>query len=60
MEHVDRRKNVVADALSRLESQHKPVPPNIFLDILHNPSVKLPTEEDSAVPDPGSRIHGSV
>ena len=43
VEHVDRRKNEAADALSRLGSQRKPVPPNVFLDILHNPSVKLPT-----------------
>ena len=56
MEHVDRRKNEVADALSRLGSQHKPVPPNVFLDILHNPSVKLPTEEDLAVPDPEAQL----
>ena len=52
MEHIDRRKNKAADALSRLCSQRKPVPPNTFLDILHNPSVKLPTEEELAVPDP--------
>ena len=37
VEHIDRRKNKAADALSRLGSQHKSVPPNIFLDILHNP-----------------------
>ena len=43
VEHVDRRKNEAADALSRLGSRRKPVPPNTFLDILHNPSVKLPT-----------------
>ena len=52
MEHVDRRKNEAEDALSRLGSQRKPVPPNIFIDILHNPSVKLPTEEDLAIPAP--------
>ena len=45
VEHIDRRKNEAADALSRLGSQRKPVPPNTFLDILHNPSVKLPTEK---------------
>ena len=43
VEHIDRRKNEAADALSRLGSQRKLVPPNTFLDILHNPSVKLPT-----------------
>ena len=51
VEHIDRRKNKVADALSRLCSQRKPVPPNTFLDIPHNPSVKLPTEEDLAIPN---------
>ena len=51
VEHVDRRKNEAADALSRLRSQRKPVPPNTFLDILHNPSVKLPTKEDLDVAD---------
>ena len=56
VEHVDRRKNKAADALSRLGSQRKPVPPNTFLDILHNPSVKLPTEEDLAVPDPEAQL----
>ncbi len=46
VEHIDRRKNEAADALSRLGSQRKPVPPNTFLDVLYNPYVKLPTEED--------------
>ena len=27
------------------------MPPNVFLDILYNPSIKLPTEEDLAIPD---------
>ncbi|SPT17889.1 unnamed protein product [Triticum aestivum] len=56
VDHVDRRKNEAADALSRLGSQRKPVPPNVFLDVLHNPSVKLPTEEDLAVPDPEAQL----
>ena len=56
VEHIDRRRNEAADALSRLGSQHKPVPPNTFLDILHNPSVKLPTEEHLAVPDPEAQL----
>ena len=51
MEHVDRKKNEAADALSWLGSQHKLVPPNVFLDILHNPLVKLPAKEDLAIPD---------
>ena len=60
VEHVDERKNEVADALSRLGSQHKPVPPNVFLDVLHNPSVKLPTEEDLAIPDPEAQLVASL
>ena len=56
VEHIDRRKNEAADALSRQGSECKPVPPNTFLDVLHNPSVKLPTEEDLAVPDPEAQL----
>ena len=56
VENVDRRKNEAADALSHLGSQRKPVPPNAFLDVLHNPSVKLPTEEDLAVPNPEAQL----
>ena len=56
VEHVDRRKNEANDALSRLGSKRKPVPPNVFLDIFHNPSVKLPMEEDLAVPDPKAQL----
>ena len=56
VEHIDRRKNEAADALSRLGSQCKPVPPNTFLDVLHNPSVKVPTEEELAVPDPEAQL----
>ena len=52
VDHVHWRKNEAADALRRLGSQRKWVPPNIFLDILHNPSVKLRIEEDLAVPNP--------
>ena len=37
-------------------SQRKLVLPNTFLDILYNPSVKLPTEEDLAVPDPEAQL----
>ena len=48
--------NEAADALSRLGSQRKPVPPNTFLDVLHNPSVQLPTEEDLAIPDPEAQL----
>ena len=37
-------------------SQRKPLPPNVFLDILHSPSVKLPIEEDLAIPDPEAQL----
>ncbi|RCU03026.1 hypothetical protein DVA78_19595, partial [Acinetobacter baumannii] len=56
VEHVDRRKNEAADALSRLGSQRKPVPPNTFLNILHKPSVILHTKEDLAIPDPEAQL----
>ena len=32
------------------------MPPNTFLDVLHNPSVKVPTEEELAVPDPEAQL----
>ena len=60
MEQIDCRKNEAVDALSRLGSQRKPMPPNVFLDILHNPSVKLPTEEDLVVPDPEAQLVAAV
>ena len=56
MDHIDRRKNKAADALSHLGSQRKPVPPNVFLAVLHNPSVKVPTEEELAIPDPEAQL----
>src|SRR3954465_3915793 len=56
VDHVDRRKNEAADALSRLGSQLKPVPPNVFLDVLYKPSVQLPGEADLAVPDPEPQL----
>ena len=53
-------KNEAADALSRLGSQCKPVPPNGFLDVLHNPSVKLLGEADLAIPDPKAQLVASL
>ena len=43
VEHIDRRLNEAADALSWLGSQCKIVPPNAFLDELTLPMVKPPT-----------------
>jgi hypothetical protein len=56
VDHLDRRKNEAAGALSWLGSQRKLVPPNVFLDVLHNPSVKLPSKEDLVVPDPEAQL----
>ena len=60
MEHIDRRKNEAADALSRLGSRREKVPPNVFVDELHHPSVKLPSEEELAFPDPESALVAAV
>src|SRR3954466_1624694 len=51
VDHVDRRQNEAADSLSRLGSQRKPVPPNVFLDVLTKPYVQPPTKQDIAEPD---------
>ena len=51
---------MAADALSRLGSQRKPVPPNTFLDVLYNPSVKFPTKEDLAIPDPEAQLVAAI
>ena len=60
MDHIDQRHNEADDALSRLWSLHKMVPPNVFLDVLHNPSIKLPSEEDLAIPDPEGQLEAQV
>ena len=52
VDHVDRRQNEAADALSRLGSQRKTVPPNVSPYVLTKPSVQPPTEQDIAEPDP--------
>src|ERR1041385_4565922 len=59
-DHMDHRENEAADALSRLGSQRKPVPPNVFLDVLTNPSVQPPTEQDIAEPDPEPALVGEI
>ena len=51
VEHIDRRKNEATNALSWLGCQRNLVPHNTFLDVLYNPSIELPTEEDLAIPD---------
>src|SRR4051812_16147928 len=64
VDHVDRRQDEAADALSRLGSQRKPVPPNVFLDVLTTPSVQSPTKQDIAEPYQGpvlvATIHATV
>ena len=32
------------------------MPPNTFLDVLHNPSVKIPMEDDLVVPDSEAQL----
>ena len=56
VDHIDRRKNEAADALSRLGSRREPVPPNVFLDELWKPSVQLPGEEEDDSPDQDSEL----
>jgi hypothetical protein len=41
IKHVWREDNMVADTLSKLGSSRKAVPPGIFLEHLHIPSVKM-------------------
>ena len=60
MDHVDRRQNEAADAFSRLGSQRKTVPPNVFLDVLTKPSVQPPTEQDIAEPDPEPALVAAI
>ena len=60
VDHIDRRLNEAADALARLGSQKKQVRPNVFLDEIHSPSVKIPTEEDIANPDPESELIATI
>jgi ribonuclease HI len=50
LEHVDRRKNEEADELSRIGSRREQPPPGVFLDQLHNPTVKPPKEIELATP----------
>src|SRR3954467_8556466 len=56
LDHVDRRKNHAADAVTRLGSLRGPVPPNVFLDVLYRPSVQLPGEAELAAPAPEAPI----
>ena len=52
---MDRHKNEAADALLRLGSRREPVPPNVFLDELWTPSVKV-MEEAAYTDDPDSEL----
>src|SRR3954469_806624 len=60
VDHVDRRQNEAADALSRLGSQRKPVPPNVFLDVFTKTFVQPPTEQDIAEPDPEPALVATI
>src|SRR3954470_22999309 len=48
------------DALSRLCSQRKPVPPNVFLDVLTKPSEQPPAEQDIVEPDPEPALVAAI
>ena len=48
--HINRRKNEEADALSRLGSKRASVPPEVFLDQIHSPSISIPSEVDITIP----------
>src|ERR1043165_1079551 len=60
VDHVDRRQNEAVDAISRLGSQRKPVPPNVFLDILTKLFVQSPTEQDIAELDPETTLVAAI
>jgi hypothetical protein len=46
IKHVRREDNMVADTLSKLGSSRKAVPPGIFLEHLHIPSIKMVDPEN--------------
>jgi hypothetical protein len=46
IKHVRREDNIVADTLSKLGSSRKAVPPGVFLEHLHVPSVKMVDPEN--------------
>src|SRR4051812_28349315 len=60
VDHVDHRQNEAAEALSRLGSQQKPVPPNVFLDVLSKSSVQPAAEQDIAEPDPETALMATI
>src|SRR3954471_23579224 len=60
VDHMDRKQNEAADALSKLGSQRKAVPPNVFLDVLTKPSMHPPTEQDIAEQDPEPALVAAI
>ncbi|XP_020159850.1 uncharacterized protein [Aegilops tauschii subsp. strangulata] len=52
--HVKRDDNVVVDALAKMGAWPDPVPSNIFLEQLFNPSIKLQADQE-----PASEVGGS-
>jgi hypothetical protein len=50
--HVDRGKNEEADELCRVSSRREQALLGVFLDQLHNPTIKLPKEIELATPPP--------
>src|SRR4051794_27114940 len=60
VDYVERKLNEAVDALSRLGSQRKLVPPNVFLDVVTKPSVQIPTEPYIAEPDPEPTLVAAI
>src|SRR3954463_6998692 len=60
VDYVEHKLNEAADALSRLGSQGKPVPPNVFLDVLTKPSVQISKERDIAEPNPEPTLVAAI
>ena len=50
--HVARESNQAADVLAHMGAKRDPIPPNIFLEKLLNPSVEWKDESGNTSPDP--------
>ena len=59
MEHIPRKKNIEADELARLTSKRSLTPPSVFLDSIHNPSIKPLTKIELASPPSLEPVQGT-
>lgn len=61
LHHVHRTDNEAADSLTRICSTYQKIPPGIFLQQLHQPSIKMESEPESSEPESqGSNIAESA